>query len=320
MVRFKDVCSTGLIAYHSEYKGGGFNFAASLMHFDFFYRHIVQPFNESGHDVAFFFVGYTLTPCASYPTQLIQAAEALRYIIHGTKRPASSVMLGGDSAGGNLVLGLLLHLSHPHPDIEPISLKASSNTGDGNSPGGLPDIALDVDGVGFDNNATDGDTRDSANGDDTKLYGVILSSPWVSFSADWPSLPRNKRKDIIATKCLDVWSDAYLNGKQPDYWNEPLRTPIEWWKDVKTDQVLIIGGTDEVLVSAIEAFAKEFKVSKQTDKEEKKKKKKKKRKIQYGPGYKTDYIAVSKPGNYYFCPGISRDTCRTRLQCTFARS
>ena len=254
----------GLIADHNEYKGGGFNFGASLMHFDFFYRHIVQPFNENGHDVAFFFVGYSLTPVASYPTQLIQAAEALRYIIHGTKRPASSVMLGGDSAGGNLCLGLLLHLSHPHPDIEPISLKIS-NAEEGNTPGGLPDIALDVDGVGFDN-ATDGNTQDSANSDDAKLYGVILSSPWISFSSDWPSFERNKRKDIIDTKCLDVWSGAYLNGKQSDYWNEPLKTPIEWWKDVKTDNVLFVGGTDEVLVSAFEAFANEFKVSKKKKK------------------------------------------------------
>lgn len=31
-------------------------------------------------------------------------------------------MIGGDSAGGNLALATLLHLSHPHPEIEPLPL------------------------------------------------------------------------------------------------------------------------------------------------------------------------------------------------------
>ena len=32
------------------------------------------------------------------------------------------IIIGGDSAGGNLALGLLLHLLHPHPSIAPIEL------------------------------------------------------------------------------------------------------------------------------------------------------------------------------------------------------
>lgn len=32
------------------------------------------------------------------------------------------MIIGGDSAGGNLVLGLLSHLLHPHPSIAPIEL------------------------------------------------------------------------------------------------------------------------------------------------------------------------------------------------------
>lgn len=30
--------------------------------------------------------------------------------------------MGGDSAGGNLAMAVLLHLSHPHPAIDPITL------------------------------------------------------------------------------------------------------------------------------------------------------------------------------------------------------
>ncbi|KAF7597578.1 hypothetical protein BBP40_000056 [Aspergillus hancockii] len=84
-----------------------------------FYNNLITTLNAEGHDLAIFFLSYTLTPPAVYPTQLRQAVEALRYIL-STNRPASNVLIGGDSAGGNLALAVLLHLSHRHPDIEPL--------------------------------------------------------------------------------------------------------------------------------------------------------------------------------------------------------
>ncbi|BDD64255.1 hypothetical protein MAP00_009093 [Monascus purpureus] len=200
------------------YHGGGFNFPASTMHFSFFYSEIVKPLNKEGHDVAFFFLEYTLTPCASYPTQLRQAVEGLRYILDETKRLPSSVILGGDSAGANLVMAVLLHLSHPHPEIEPLDLEPGQ-----------------------------------------KLAGAFACAPWVSFSMDWPSIQNNKHKDIIHIECLRTWAAAYLNGKQPDNWSEPMLAPTEWWKDVMADHVLFVAGTDEVLISGIEMFVKKFK-------------------------------------------------------------
>lgn len=190
------------------------------MHFSFFYSEIVKPLNKEGHDVAFFFLEYTLTPCASYPTQLRQAVEGLRYILDETKRLPSSVILGGDSAGANLVMAVLLHLSHPHPEIEPLDLEPGQ-----------------------------------------KLAGAFACAPWVSFSMDWPSIQNNKHKDIIHIECLRTWAAAYLNGKQPDNWSEPMLAPTEWWKDVMADHVLFVAGTDEVLISGIEMFVKKFKVS-----------------------------------------------------------
>ncbi|GMG28537.1 unnamed protein product [Aspergillus oryzae] len=64
---------------------------------------------------------FHLTPHAVYPTQLRQAVEALRYILTETNRDPANVIVGGDSAGGNLAVAVLLHLSHPHPEIEPLS-------------------------------------------------------------------------------------------------------------------------------------------------------------------------------------------------------
>jgi acetyl esterase/lipase len=58
-----------------------------------------------------------------YPGQLGQAVEALRYIVMETHRSPADVLLGGDSAGGNLAIGVLSHLSHPHPAIPELKLK-----------------------------------------------------------------------------------------------------------------------------------------------------------------------------------------------------
>ncbi|RAK98598.1 putative 6-hexanolactone hydrolase [Aspergillus ibericus CBS 121593] len=106
-----------LIYYH----GGGFFLNAYPQHYNLI-GHTLDRLSESGHDLAVFFLSYTLTPHAVYPTQLRQAVEALRYILTETGRSPANVFLGGDSAGGNLSLAVLLHLTHPHPDIAPLEI------------------------------------------------------------------------------------------------------------------------------------------------------------------------------------------------------
>lgn len=66
---------------------------------------------------------YTLAPMGRYPNQLAQAVEAIRLLLktHGP----SKIAIGGDSAGGNLVLALLAHLQKPHPRIAPVTLQSS---------------------------------------------------------------------------------------------------------------------------------------------------------------------------------------------------
>ncbi|CAN9229090.1 unnamed protein product [Alternaria alternata] len=68
-----------------------------------------------GPDVSALLLAYDLAPEARYPSQLKQAVELLDYLVHTEGRNPSDLILGGDSAGGNLVLGLLSHLAHPHP-------------------------------------------------------------------------------------------------------------------------------------------------------------------------------------------------------------
>ncbi|KAI9374546.1 Alpha/Beta hydrolase protein [Aspergillus egyptiacus] len=52
-----------------------------------------------------------------YPRQLEQAVSLMAHLLHGERIPASAITLLGDSAGGHLLLSLLLHLSHPNPRV-----------------------------------------------------------------------------------------------------------------------------------------------------------------------------------------------------------
>jgi acetyl esterase/lipase len=72
--------------------------------------------------MAAFVLTYSLAPAAAYPTQLTQAVEALRYVLNTTGRKPSQVLIGGDSAGGNLVMGVLSHLAHGHPAIPKLEI------------------------------------------------------------------------------------------------------------------------------------------------------------------------------------------------------
>ncbi|KAL2819856.1 Alpha/Beta hydrolase protein [Aspergillus cavernicola] len=103
------------------YHGGGFALPANIGYFKFF-ANIIAECERNGQSLAVFALTYTLAPVATYPTQLRQAVEALRYILVEKRHPATNVILGGDSAGGSLVGGVLSHLAHPHPAINPIDL------------------------------------------------------------------------------------------------------------------------------------------------------------------------------------------------------
>ncbi len=68
---------------------------------------------------------YTLAPELQYPGQLAQSAAALRFLLQHRNGDASSIMIGGDSAGGSMTMGLLAHLSEPHPRVSPVPLNGT---------------------------------------------------------------------------------------------------------------------------------------------------------------------------------------------------
>lgn len=121
---------------------------------------------------------YSLAPESKYPAQLAQAAAALRFLLKS--HIMSDIIIGGDSAGGNLTLSLLAHLQQPHPRITPIT-----------TPNGAPD----------------------------KLLGAIATSARTSDKETYQSITSNAGKDYMSVKSLqsiitnwsplpEVWAGA----------------------------------------------------------------------------------------------------------------
>jgi acetyl esterase/lipase len=69
------------------------------------------------------YIGLVDEQANHYPTQLRQAISLLDHIINTENISPSNITLMGNSAGANLLLAVLLHLSHPNPDVSPLNLK-----------------------------------------------------------------------------------------------------------------------------------------------------------------------------------------------------
>ncbi|KAL2066384.1 hypothetical protein VTL71DRAFT_2455 [Oculimacula yallundae] len=119
-----------------------------------------------------FFLEYSLTPGAKYPAQLVQAARAMQILLGDKALRPDQIILGGDSAGGNLVLGLLAHIKTPHKSVPAISEFSAK----------------------------------------TKFKAVMLISPWVTCPTSAVSFVENAKRDYISVPLvnmyLDIWSPS----------------------------------------------------------------------------------------------------------------
>lgn len=103
------------------FHGGGYITPAISGHFEWVLQAYVMGLPKEGERVAVAFLQYTLTPSARFPTQLCQAVSGLDHLFKKGIRP-NQLVVGGDSAGGNMTLQLLTHLLHPCPLVEKITL------------------------------------------------------------------------------------------------------------------------------------------------------------------------------------------------------
>ncbi|GFF61589.1 alpha/beta hydrolase fold protein [Aspergillus lentulus] len=109
-----------------NFHGGGFAMDATAPYLDFWPR-IQKTLANAGIETGWFHCTYTLTPHAAYPTQFQEAVEALRYILEDVGRSPSQILLVGDSAGANLCLAVLSHLTHPSEDVPELVINEPIN-------------------------------------------------------------------------------------------------------------------------------------------------------------------------------------------------
>ncbi|PYH91809.1 alpha/beta-hydrolase [Aspergillus ellipticus CBS 707.79] len=106
------------------YPGGAYCIPALTCHIKYVDA-IMTNLQEAGIDAGVLFLKYDLATQAPYPRQLAQAVAILRYAVETLGKQPSKIGILGDSAGAHLILSVLSHLSHPHPDIPAMSLDES---------------------------------------------------------------------------------------------------------------------------------------------------------------------------------------------------
>ncbi|KAF4979216.1 hypothetical protein FZEAL_4525 [Fusarium zealandicum] len=101
------------------FHGGGYMAAVLDEHLSFACG-FSKPLKE---DVAVFVLQYSLASehANHYPRQLQEAVWLLE-LLFSRGIPPMAITLVGDSAGGHLLLSLLLHLTHPNPQVSPLEL------------------------------------------------------------------------------------------------------------------------------------------------------------------------------------------------------
>ena len=171
-----------------------------------------------------------LAPEYPFPKQLRQTIAAVQHLLDLGVSP-SNIIIGGDSAGGNLVLQLASQLLHPHLSLPTLHLPSHAST--------------------------ETDVTSSDSGEFPESFGgMLLISPWLEYNADAPSFTRNRARDVAPLKSWQVFADIVRQVIVPKLHNhlEPGIAPRGWWKGLGRvfPHVLITAGEHEGIVDPIQ--------------------------------------------------------------------
>lgn len=163
---------------------------------------------------------YTLVPQASYPTQLHQAIAGYEFILTKTHDP-SRVVFSGDSAGGTIILSLLLHIGN-----------TKANKAGLKSNGSGIEVGNDIKGV-------------------LPALGILIS-PWTTLISP---LDKNTKSDYLDATNLHHYARQYCGSKFSP--NDPAISPgsckdISWWRRASPEKgFLVMWGKEEVFAPEI---------------------------------------------------------------------
>ncbi|KAL1633126.1 hypothetical protein SLS58_011217 [Diplodia intermedia] len=244
------------------FHGGGYSVPAAPEQFNLVHALITDLGPAVPNGIAALVLHYDVAPFAAYPRQLGQAAQLLNHVLRNLRVAPRNIILGGDSAGGNLTLALLSHILHPHPDaaaVPAVELRDFSSEGvvgraDSVAEGGFgssSEVSAAVEGGG--GGGGGGDESSASNSNNERLLAAVLISPWVSFDTTTRSYTTNRSRDMIAAAAISRWSTLFLGGRPTDPYNEPVDVPAGWWKALGATvrDVLFVAGEYEVLLDGI---------------------------------------------------------------------
>lgn len=159
---------------------------------------------------------YTLAPQCAYPGQLAQAIASLQFLLQ--HHPPSDIIIGGESAGGNMALAVLAHIQQPKPGIAPLVLDPSSSSASSSSVG-------------------------------NNFRGLFVISPRAGNGADGESFRYNARRDYMNKDSLAEITKHWKPAA--DVWAAPASAPKGFWDGLRVDRMLLAVGGDEVYCSDV---------------------------------------------------------------------
>ena len=196
------------------FHGGGYMAPLNPGHLNWCWNAYVK---DGKGTVAVAILQYSLSPGAKYPMQLRQAVAGLNRMLNDGIDP-KALILGGDSAGGNLSVQLVQHMRHPVVGIEPARL-------DGRRLAGVflvsPWISGQTDTVSFrDNGQVDMLSSTIVMGSEEHVLGT--RSEWAASSAAHPALSLDGDLHLL-NGIQDVTKSLYITCGNEEVFRDDVR-------------------------------------------------------------------------------------------------
>ncbi|PMD45691.1 alpha/beta-hydrolase [Hyaloscypha variabilis F] len=93
----------------------------------------------------------------------------------------------------------------------------------------------------------------------SKLRGVGLISPQITFETKTASFNVNSSADLISAKTLSKWGASFIGGLLNDNYTDAIQAPAHWWNNLKVGEILVVVGNDELLLDSTQMFTSRLK-------------------------------------------------------------
>ncbi|PHH82358.1 hypothetical protein CDD82_6260 [Ophiocordyceps australis] len=215
--------SSKLMNYIKTHQGGGFALGSCHFYLEFLlaWHHLLV--NAGYKNPAIFALEYTLVPEATYPTQVSETMLGWKHALQMVNGDGSRICVAGDSAGGTLILSLLLQLG-------------AQGGSSGSTAQSLQDGPM------------------SSNAGIVMPQLAVLISPWVTLTT---KLHHPSKTDYLNRDTLWQYAHAYAGSAMI---NQPPASPgacvdeKSWLAASPRGGYVVFVGQEEVLAPDIENF------------------------------------------------------------------